>query len=123
MEQATLTVKIIKDDGFAEQLIKGFLTEAQQDVVRLITRQAVEEYVRQTKSVQRESNYNHPNRIIRLKEVITLTGLSRSTVYKLMNEQRFPSSIKLGPSSTGWRINDIQNWLDSRCSARSDLIS
>ena len=111
MEQATLTVKIIKDEGFAEQLVKGTLTEAQKEVVRFIARQAVEEYVRQTKPIYSADKYDHPNRIIRLKEVVELTGLSRSTIYKLMNDDKFPKSNKLGAKSVGWHMRDIQAWL------------
>ena len=114
MEQATLTVKIIKDEGFSEQLLKATLTEAQKDVVRFIARQAVEEYIRQTKAITHNDNNTHHNRVMRLKEVVMLTGLSRSTIYNLMNERRFPSSIKLGRSSVGWRMQDIEAWLNSR---------
>ena len=36
------------------------------------------------------------NRILRLPEVLALTGLSKSTIYRLMPVGEFPQSVKLG---------------------------
>ena len=36
-----------------------------------------------------------PFRFLRLREVMQLTGLSRSAVYKLMEERRFPPNVPL----------------------------
>ncbi|WP_080477160.1 AlpA family phage regulatory protein [Vibrio cholerae] len=40
-------------------------------------------------------------RLIRLKEVIELTGLSRSCIYKYIEEGRFPRNVPLGGRSVG----------------------
>ena len=53
-------------------------------------------------------------RFIRLREVTTLTGLSRSTVYRLANEGRFPKAVKLGVRASGWRENEVREWIESR---------
>ena len=37
-----------------------------------------------------------PDRLIRLKEVLGLTGLSRSTVYRKKRVGTFPESVQLG---------------------------
>ena len=52
--------------------------------------------------------------IERLPKVRARTGLSRSFVYKMMGEGRFPSSIKLGDRAVGWRSSDIDAWIASR---------
>lgn len=36
-----------------------------------------------------------PDRILRCKDVMALTGLSRSTLYAMMSEGTFPASVKL----------------------------
>ena len=53
----------------------------------------------------------HTSRIVRLKEVIAQTGLSRSTIYHYISKGLFPSQIKLGTRAVGWRHHDIQNWI------------
>ena len=51
---------------------------------------------------------------LRLPEVIKRTGLSRSTIYKSINENQFPESIRLGPKSVAWVDSDIQEWQDGK---------
>jgi prophage regulatory protein len=53
-------------------------------------------------------------RLIRLKEIKHLTGLSTSTIYKYVNENRFPKAVRLGERSVAWRGEDIQAWQQSR---------
>ena len=55
---------------------------------------------------------NH--KILRLPEVIKITGKARSTIYLDIKNGLFPSSIKLGVKSVGWIESDIQNWIDSK---------
>jgi prophage regulatory protein len=53
-----------------------------------------------------------PNyRIMRLPEVKTMTGLSRSTIYFRIAEGTFPKQISLGGRAVGWLENEIQEWL------------
>ena len=54
------------------------------------------------------------DRIIRLPEVIYLTGRSRSAIYRLVAESSdFPQPVRLG-RSVGWRMSEIQEWIASR---------
>jgi len=54
-------------------------------------------------------------RILRLKEVIRITGLPRSTIYSEISKGNFPRQIKLtGNRSVGWRKDLIDNWIKSR---------
>lgn len=59
-------------------------------------------------------------RLIRIAEVIALTGLSRSYIYALASEGRFPKSISLVPGGTSraWIYAEIQDWLNQRIAAR-----
>jgi len=56
--------------------------------------------------------------ILRRKDVESMVGLSRSTIYKLMNQGLFPKAIRLGPRAVGWRISEIENWINQQA-ARS----
>ena len=57
-------------------------------------------------------------KILRRKDVESMVGLSRSTIYKLMNQGLFPKAIRLGPRAVGWRMSDIENWINQQA-ARS----
>ena len=43
-------------------------------------------------------------RLIRLKEIKQLTGLSASTIYMHVSEDLFPKAVRLGPRSVAWRV-------------------
>lgn len=53
-------------------------------------------------------------RICRLPEVVEMTGLSRSAIYALIAEGRFPSQINLGPRTVGWAEREINEWIEMR---------
>ena len=53
-------------------------------------------------------------RIIRLPEVMSNTGLKRSTIYKLMAMKSFPIQVSLGAKSVGWVESDIEEWIQTR---------
>ena len=53
-------------------------------------------------------------RVIRLKEVMALTGLSRSTVYALQKQGIFPQSIKIGPKASAWYEDELQHYIKTR---------
>lgn len=54
-------------------------------------------------------------RILRLKEVQRMTGLSRSTIYTEISKGNFPRQVKLtGARSVGWQENAIIQWIESR---------
>lgn len=54
-------------------------------------------------------------RFLRLREVLHRTGLGRSTVYRWMDEGRFPKSVRLGGRSVAWIEHEIDEWLQDRC--------
>lgn len=54
------------------------------------------------------------DRILRLPEVLVLTGLSTSSVYRMMAEKTFPRPVRLGKNSVGWRSSSVQEWIMSR---------
>ncbi|ENC2564363.1 TPA: AlpA family transcriptional regulator [Escherichia albertii] len=57
------------------------------------------------------------DRILRIKEVLHLTGISKSTLHRLIAKGRFPSSRKLtgeGGRAVGWLESEINAWISSR---------
>lgn len=59
-------------------------------------------------------NDRRVRRFIRLREVLHRTGLGRSTVYRWMDEGRFPKSVHIGGRSVAWIEHEIDEWLISR---------
>lgn len=50
-------------------------------------------------------------RIIRLKTVLTRTGLSRTTIYRKITEGTFPPQVKIGIHGVGWHESAINRWI------------
>lgn len=58
-------------------------------------------------------------RLIRLHEVMNLTGLSRASVYNYIKTGIFPPPAKFGKSSL-WEYNEIQEWISDRLIERKN---
>ena len=52
-----------------------------------------------------------PDRIVRLKTVLSRTGLSRSTIYRKIAEGTFPAQLKISTNGTGWHESDVNRWI------------
>ena len=63
-------------------------------------------------------------RLIRIREVIQLTGISKSYIYQLVNQGIFPKSIQLipGGTSVAWIEGEINEWIDSRIQERNQEV-
>lgn len=62
-------------------------------------------------------------RIIRLKEVMDLTGLARSTIYKFISGDLFPKPIPLGDRCVGWLESEVHAWILDKVKERDRLVS
>ncbi len=58
--------------------------------------------------------------ILRLKSVMSRTGLSRSTIYALLKEGKFPKRLRLSLRTVGWLEHEIEAWIAERISASRD---
>ena len=56
-----------------------------------------------------QKNYE---RILRIAQVLDRTGLSRSTLYRMIKAGHFPRQIQIAPRCCGWRESDITRWLE-----------
>ena len=55
--------------------------------------------------------------IIRLKDVIELVGLSKTTIWRRTRAGEFPPALRLGGQQTravGWKVTDVEAWLEQR---------
>ncbi|MCG6202755.1 AlpA family transcriptional regulator [Psychromonas antarctica] len=59
-------------------------------------------------------------KIIRLKEVMNLCSLGRSTIYAKMACNQFPLNIKLGGHATGWIEDEVLDWINDCIQERNN---
>lgn len=52
-----------------------------------------------------------PERILRIKEVTELTGVSRTTIWRMERNGNFPARVQLGIGSVGWRFSEVNDWM------------
>lgn len=48
------------------------------------------------------------DRLLRLKEVLKLVPVGRSSWWAGVKSGKYPQPVKLGPSTTCWRLSDVQ---------------
>ena len=58
-----------------------------------------------------------PAQMLRLPDVTAVTGLSRSTIYRLAGLGEFPKGRKLTARTTAWVSSEVAAWLDVRIAA------
>ncbi len=56
--------------------------------------------------------------ILRLPEVMKTTGLSRSSIYAMMDKGLFPKQVALGARAVGWLESEIKDWINQRAGLR-----
>jgi prophage regulatory protein len=50
----------------------------------------------------------------RIKQVIQITGLSRSTIYQLIGKGEFPRPVQLSTRRVAWDSRVVTAWIESR---------
>jgi prophage regulatory protein len=64
---------------------------------------------------------DHPNalkKLLRLPEVQTATGLSRSAIYDMASRGHVPSPIKIGPRASAWVGVEVDAWIEQKIAER-----
>jgi len=49
--------------------------------------------------------------LLRLPEVLEITGFGKTTIYAWIAEGTFPKPIKIG-RATCWKFEDVKNWVE-----------
>ena len=55
-----------------------------------------------------------PAKFYRMPMVIEITGLGRSTIYRLIAENKFPEPVRVGNRAVAWRQSDLEKWSAGR---------
>lgn len=58
-----------------------------------------------------------PSRLLRIEDVVALTGVSKSRVYALIKVGEFPAPVKEGASSL-WPSREVQRWIDAKAEGK-----
>ena len=55
-----------------------------------------------------------PRRFIRIKEVLSITSLSQSELYRRIKAGTFPTQVKLAPGHVVWVQSEVDAWVAER---------
>lgn len=53
------------------------------------------------------------DRLLRLRDVKTTTGLGSSTIYRFIQAGKFPAPLKIGGFASRWRESQIHEWIEA----------
>jgi prophage regulatory protein len=62
------------------------------------------------------------DRILRLKAVAERTGLSRSTIYRKVQDASFPAQLRISENGIGWTESSIAQWMKDPPSYRAQKL-
>lgn len=54
---------------------------------------------------------SQPDRILRIRTVLERTALSRSTLYRKVNDGTFPRQVRISEHCAGWQESLINEWI------------
>lgn len=57
-------------------------------------------------------------KFIKVKEVMALTSLSKTTIYRLARQDEFPHPVPLGGRAVAWLESEVHNWMEARLASR-----
>jgi prophage regulatory protein len=52
--------------------------------------------------------------MVRLPAVLQATGLSRTTIYRMVAAHTFPAPVRLAKRAVGWLLDDLLQWIAAR---------
>jgi prophage regulatory protein len=113
-KSATLKVTVIEQNDWLEGWSRGPLTQAQKDLVKLVAREAVQEFIRETRH---DTGAPNPKRVetsfpetgyVRLPQILKVIPLCRTCWWEGVKSGRFPKPVKLSARCTAWRAEDIR---------------
>lgn len=62
---------------------------------------------------QTNSSVIHTDKLLRFPEIHSITSLSRSTIWRMEREEKFPKRVKIGGRCVGWLQSEIKQWLSA----------
>ncbi|WP_201532801.1 helix-turn-helix transcriptional regulator [Psychrobacter ciconiae] len=70
---------------------------------------------------------NHIPQLLSIKDVIHYTGLSRSTIYEMIDENSdrhdptFPKKVQLTKVRVVWVASEVAEWINNKIASRSNV--
>ncbi|CAH0526265.1 AlpA family transcriptional regulator [Vibrio hippocampi] len=61
-------------------------------------------------------------RFIRMKQVMEMTSLSRSSINRYIKEERFPRCVPLGCRAAVWLESEVQDWMRDVLGRRNENV-
>lgn len=58
------------------------------------------------------------DRLIDIKEVASISGVGRATIYRRMKAQEFPLCARIGPGSVRWLESEVRAWIVQKLGTR-----
>ena len=52
-------------------------------------------------------------RLLRIKQVMTILGISRATIYRYVASGKLPSPVKLSVRCVAWKASVIADWIET----------
>ena len=65
-----------------------------------------------------QRNDHAPKKLVRIRDILSRTGLSRSEIYRRIAAGDFPKPIKLGARASAWAEHEVTAWITARIAAR-----
>ena len=63
---------------------------------------------------RRETQAIELDRVIRSREIVAITGLSATTIWRREKAGDFPRRRQISPGAVGWLASEVQAWLEGR---------
>ncbi|MEH8124075.1 AlpA family transcriptional regulator [Aeromonas veronii] len=57
-------------------------------------------------------------KLLKLKDVISMTSLSKASIYRQVNAGTFPAPVRTGPRSVAWVVSEIESWIEEKRNLR-----
>jgi prophage regulatory protein len=54
------------------------------------------------------------SKLMRLPEVVNLTGVPRSSLYAMVRRNQFPQPIRISERAIAWRLDEVEQWIEAR---------
>lgn len=66
-------------------------------------------------------NFDHSEkcRLLRMPDVINITGLPRSTIYLKVKNKEFPSQVQISSRSVAWIESEVHEWISENIKKRN----
>lgn len=66
----------------------------------------------------RDDSFPEKYRLLRISEVINLTGLPKSTIYLKIKGDEFPKQVSIGSRSVAWVESEVNDWIGNNINNR-----